>query len=697
MADLLLEILSEEIPARMQKQASNDLERLLCTKLKEANITFDEVQNFSASRRLAIHISGLPLKQEDRHEEKRGPQIDAPEQALMGFMKANNLSDITQAEQREIKGKTYYFATTEVKGQEVSTFLQKELVDILAKFPWQKSMRFLEEGNNTKWVRPIRNILCLFDGQVLDFEFGGVKANNQTFGHRFMHPEPLEVHDVQSYEQGLFEAMVITNRNTRKTSIIKALDDICEANNLTLNKDEALLEEVTGLVEWPHIILGDIDTEFMELPPEVLVDTLRDHQKYFTLSDAKGKLSPHFITISNMVTMEPEIIRAGNERVLRARLYDAKFFWDQDRKQTLQSRLDGLKSMLFQAELGSQYDRSIRISQLGKTYAPLLKADETKVERAGLLAKADLVTGMVFEIPEVQGVMGHYYALNDGEDAQVALAIEEHYKPAGSHDDVPQNPISVALALADKFDALVGFWAIGKKPTGSGDPFALRRAALGIIRLLLYHQQMTPLTQFIEEAIKNWQKSGLLTAEQLKSVPDELLEFFAERMRVSLKDEGFNAHIGNSLLGANAHKASHSFTPWLINERAKALQSFLETDDGVNMLAGLKRAGNIVTAEEKKDKTSYKGAIKADILSDKAEKSLFEALNDAQKQIKPALAEHNYTKAMGEVAKLRLPIDSFLDNVMVNVDDNNIRINRLHLLAHISESLNDVADFSALI
>lgn len=692
MADLLLEILSEEIPARMQRQASGDLERLICAKLKEANIVFGDIQNFSTPRRLAIHITGLPQKQESRTEERRGPQVGAPEQALAGFMKANGLSDISKAEQREIKGKSYYFAVQEIKGQKTADFLKIELPEILKNFPWQKSMRFLGEGDNTKWVRPIRSILCLFDDEVVDFEFGGCIAGNQTYGHRFMAPEPFMISDVEAYEKGLFEAMVIANRDVRKASIERALDEICEVNGLILNKDAGLLEEVTGLVEWPHIIMGGIDNAFMELPAEVLIDTLKDNQKYFTLNDKQGKLAPYFITIANMVTMEPEIIRAGNERVLRARLYDAKFFWDQDRKRSLYSRLDELKSMLFQAELGTQYARSLRISDLGAKYAAILGADVAQVKRAGLLSKADLVTGMVFEIPAVQGIMGRYYALNDGEDAAVAQAIEDHYKPAGIHDDCPMDKVSVALALADKFDALVGFWAIGKKPTGSGDPFALRRAALGIIRLLTTQKQTTDLADYIELSVQNWKISNLLTTEQLKDVKTELLSFFAERMRVTLKDIGYDANIGISILSDNAT----NFTPYLIEERAKALQSFLETDDGKNMLAGLKRAGNIVLAEEKKRKQSFGLAVNMGLLVEDAEKNLYKALEQARANITPALAKQDYTGAMAEVAKLRTPIDSFLDNVMVNVEDDALRNNRLNLLANIGDSLKEVADFSKL-
>lgn len=692
MADLLLEILSEEIPARMQRQASADLERLITAKLKDANIAFGDIQNFSTPRRLAIHITGLPQEQESRTEERRGPQVGAPEQALAGFMKANGLSDINAAEQREINGKSYYFAVQHIKGQQTADFLKTILPEIFQNFPWQKSMRFLGEGNLTKWVRPIRNILCLFDGKVVGFEFGGCVANDQTFGHRFMDPEPFTVSDAETYEKGLFEAMVVANRDMRKASIERALDEICESNDLVLNKDLGLLEEVTGLVEWPHIILGGIDAEFMELPKEVLIDTLKDHQKYFTLNDMGGNLAPYFITIANMVTMEPEIIRAGNERVLRARLYDAKFFWDQDRKHSLESRLEDLKSMLFQADLGTQYQRSLRISALGAKYADILGADAAKVARAGLLAKTDLVSGMVFEIPEVQGIMGRYYALNDGEDAQVAQAIEDHYKPAGAHDDLPESKVSVSLALADKFDALVGFWAIGKKPTGSGDPFALRRAALGIIRLLTAQKQTMPLADFIDLSIENWQTTALLSPEQLKDVKAELLAFFAERMRVALKDNGFDANIGMSILSDDAT----GFTPWLIEERAKALQSFLETDDGQNMLAGLKRAGNIVAAEEKKTKQSFNQNVNAALFTEDAEKALYEALEKARANIAPALNQQNYTQAMAEVAQLRTPIDGFLDNVMVNVDDEAIRNNRLNLLASIGGSLKEVADFSKL-
>lgn len=696
MADLLLEILSEEIPARMQRVAAADLKGLFTAALKDAKINFDDMQSFSTARRLSLHISGLPTEQAPLKEEKRGPQLGAPQQALEGFMKANGLKDITQAVQKEVKGKSYYFAITETEGQKLADFWHKQIPEILKSFPWPKSMRFLEEGNHTKWVRPIRNILCLFNGQVVPFTFAGCTANNQTFGHRFMAPEPFAVSDVAVYEKGLFEVMVVANRETRKVAIKKALADICTANELSLNEDEKLLEEVTGLVEWPHIILGSIDSEFMELPQEVLVDTLRDHQKYFTVNDKNGRLAPYFITLSNMVTETPEIIRAGNERVLRARLYDAKFFWDQDRKKPLITRLDDLKSMLFQAELGNQYDRSQRLSQLAADYAGA--EFKEKAQRAGLLCKCDLMTGMVFEIPEVQGVMGRYYAIHDGEDKEVADAIEQHYKPSGLADDVPVAPVSVALALADKLDALVGFWAIGKKPTGSGDPFALRRSALGVMRLLSHNHLKTPLKELMDKAISNWQKSGLLSADQLVNVCDELLGFFSERLKVSLKDAGYHAQIAASLLDSEKmDKASSHFTPLLIEQRAKALQSFFDTADGHNLLAGLKRAGNIVAAEEIKSKKSFNKAVDAQLFSEQAEGELYEALKLSQNNIIPALADYNFTAAMEEVAKLRGPVDKFLDEVMVNHEDEAIRENRLNLLASLSASLNDIADFSQLL
>ncbi len=696
MADLLLEILSEEIPARMQRGAVDDLQRLFTAALHEAQIPFEDMQSFSTARRLTLHITGLPLEQQAREEEKRGPQLGAPEPALQGFMKANGLKDISEAVQKEVKGKIYYFAIQKTKGQKLNDFWMAKIPEILKGFPWPKSMRFLEEGNHTKWVRPIRNILCLFDGEVVNFEFGGCQAGNQSFGHRFMDPEAFEVSDVKSYEKSLFDAMVVANRATRKASIEKALAEICEANELKLNHDEKLLEEVTGLVEWPHIILGSIDSEFMELPEEVLIDTLRDHQKYFTVSDKNGKLAPYFITLSNMVTEEPEIIRAGNERVLRARLYDAKFFWDQDRKKPLETRLADLKSMLFQAELGSQYERSLRLSSLAAEYAK--DEDKKQAARAGLLCKCDLVTGMVFEIPEVQGVMGRYYALHDGEDRAIADAINNHYKPSGLSDDVPNHPVSVALALADKLDALTGFWAIGKKPTGSGDPFALRRSALGVIRLLSHNQFTTPLKELIDKAIENWQKSGLLSAEKLSSVRDELLTFFSERLKVALKDQGYHAQIAASLLDSEKmDKSSHNFTPLLIEQRAKALQSFLDTEDGHNLLAGLKRAGNIVTAEEGKSRKIFSGKVQPSLFSEKAESELYEALSLSQNHIAPALAAYDFTTAMAELAKLRKPIDIFLDEVMVNHEDEKIRENRLNLLASLRASLNDIADFSHLI
>lgn len=695
MADFLLEILSEEIPARMQKDAAEQLEAMVREFFKAQNLSYGQTKTYVTPRRLTIVAFDVQELQEDIKTEKRGPQTSAPEQALQGFIKANDLSDIDQAEIRNIKGKDYYFTVMEQKGQPTSTLLQQHLPKLLAGFAWPKSMRFLEAGSTVRWVRPIRNILCVFGSDTISFEFGGVSSNNLVYGHRFMSPEAEELRSISEYEKQLFENMVLADRDLRRQAIVKAMTEIAEANHIILNLDDGLLEEVTGLVEWPTAILGHIDQEFMEIPEEVLITALKEHQKYFTLNTKNNKLAPNFITISNMVTEEPDIIRHGNERVLRARLYDAKFFWDQDRKSSLNDKLPALKSMIFQQSLGSQYDRALRFADLAKTIAPLVGADSEKAYIAAKIAKADLVSSMVFEFPEVQGIMGKYYALHDGYDEDVALAIEQHYQPAGVGDNIPNQPLSVALALSDKLDALVGFWAIGKKPTGSGDPFSLRRAALGIIHLLNNNDLYIPLNDLIMHSIQNWKASGLLTDAQLQNVADDLAEFFSDRMKVAIKDQGFNANIGASLLEKQDRKHPN-FTPALIWKRAEALQEFLSSSDGENLLAGIKRAGNIIAAEEKQQQCKFDQHVDQALFQEAAETTLFTAIKQAQTAIDHALKDHDFTAAMKAVSTLRTPIDQFLDNVLVNIDNDAVKRNRLCLLANIPSSLADIADFSQL-
>ncbi len=695
MADFLLEILSEEIPARMQQDAALQLETSITDFFKQQYLSFGKTKTYVTPRRLTIIAFDVQQLQDDIKIEKRGPQVGAPMQALQGFMKANGLDNIDQAEIRNIKGKDYYFAALEKKGQSTTDLLQQHLPTLLTNFAWPKSMRFLEVGNTTRWVRPIRNILCVFGSDVVSFTFGGVKSNNLVHGHRFMAPEGEVLRSISEYEKQLFESMVLADRDLRKQSIAKATTELAEANQMALNLDENLLNEVTGLVEWPTAILGHIDQEFMEIPEEVLITALKEHQKYFTLNAQNGVLAPNFITISNMVTDEPDIIRHGNERVLRARLYDAKFFWDQDRKTSLNDKLPALKSMIFQQNLGSQYDRALRFADLAKIIAPFVGADGEKAYQAAKIAKADLVSSMVFEFPEVQGIMGKYYALHDGYDEDIALAIEQHYQPAGVNDNVPNAPLSISLALSDKLDALVGFWAIGKKPTGSGDPFSLRRAALGIIRLLKDNNLNIPLSQLIALAIENWKSSGLLTDEQLQNVADDLAAFFSDRMKVALKDQGFKANIGSSLL-QNQDIKNPNFTPTLIWKRAEALQAFLSSSDGENLLAGIKRAGNIVAAEEKQQQCKFDHNVDETLFEQDAEKTLFTAIKQVQHAIDNALKTHDFTAAMQAVSTLRSPIDQFLDDVLVNIDNEAIKHNRLRLLANIPSSLVDIADFSQL-
>ncbi|PCI36587.1 MAG: glycine--tRNA ligase subunit beta, partial [Rhodospirillaceae bacterium] len=470
MAELLLELFSEEIPARMQARAAADLKRLVEDGLKKAGLGWDTSAAYVTPRRLCLVVDGLPEKQPDVKDERKGPQTSAPEQALKGFLGSLGGLSLDDCEQRDIKGKTFYVAVIEKKGAPTSDVLPKVLTAAFEALPWPKSMRW---GTSTKrWVRPLHNILALFDGNVVDVAYEDVRANGQTFGHRFLNPDAITVSDFADYKTKLHDAHVMLDPAERRASIEKQAAKLAADAGLSVKPDEGLLQEVTGLVEWPVVLLGNIDESFMDLPPEVLTDTMKVHQKYFSLLKSDGTLAPNFLTVANQVASDGgKAITAGNERVLRARLSDAKFFWDQDRKTSLADLAPKLKDIVFHAKLGSVAEKVYRVKSLAGSIAGEIGADKAHAQRAAELCKCDLVTGMVYEIPEVQGVIGRYYALNDGEALDVANAIAEHYSPAGPGDACPTAPVSTAVAMADKIDTLVGFWTIDEKPTGSKDPF----------------------------------------------------------------------------------------------------------------------------------------------------------------------------------------------------------------------------------
>ncbi|MBF0251272.1 MAG: glycine--tRNA ligase subunit beta [Alphaproteobacteria bacterium] len=711
MAELLLELFSEEIPARMQARAADDLKRLVEDGLKKAGLDWTRSEAFVTPRRLCLVIDGLPEQQPDVRDERKGPQVGAPEQALKGFLGSLGGLTLDDCEQREVKGKMFYFAVIEKKGEPTAAVLPAILDDALNALPWPKSMRW---GSGAKrWVRPLHNILALFGGKVLPVAYEGVEANQHTYGHRFLAPDAIAVSDFADYRAKLAAANVMLCPSERRAEIVSQAEKLAEKAGLTLNPDEGLLQEVTGLVEWPVVLMGSIDAAFMDLPPEVLVTTMRVNQKYFTMLDHDGKLAPKFILVSNQVAPDGgQAIVAGNERVLRARLSDAKFFWDQDRKQRLSARTPQLKDIVFHAKLGTVEEKVDRMVALSGDLAGLVGADKTLAQTAAKLCKADLVTGMVFEFPEVQGVMGRYYALNDGEPQAVGDAIAEHYSPAGPSDACPSAPVSVSVAMADKLDTLAGFWGIDEKPTGSKDPYALRRAALGIIRMIVENGLRVSLSDMLQTAFKayrwgsderegKWQHNwGGATATSIhreavgkkaQIVSRDLLNFFADRLKVHLKSEG----VRHDLIDAVFALGGEDDLVRLL-ARVDALGAFLKSDDGANLLAAHKRAANILRIEEKKDGVTYDGAPDAALFVEDAERGLFAALQGVGADGAALAGAEKFEDAMAALAKLRGPLDTFFDQVMVNVDDAGVRANRLKILSQILSVMNQVADFSKI-
>jgi glycyl-tRNA synthetase beta chain len=707
MPELLLEILSEEIPARMQARAADDLKRLVTDGLKAAGLDFTSAESYVTPRRLVLVIDGLPEKQPDVSEEKRGPNVNAPEQAINGFK--GSLPEGAVIEERETPKGMFFFALVEKRGRETRYVLGDAISGALIAMPWPKAMKWSQFDFN--WVRPIHNLMIVFDDELLEFSFGlrsyagargftaggaelhaeelPIYSTKQTVGHRFLAPEPFEVEDFADYKAKLLKAKVMLDPAERRARIEADAKALCEKEGLSLKDDPGLLDEVTGLVEWPVVLMGTIDDAFMDLPDEVLATSMRSHQKYFSTLGADGKLANRFIVVANTETKDGGTqVVAGNERVLRARLSDAKFFWDQDRATKLENRVDALADRVFHAKLGNLREKIDRVEALAAEIAGAVDgADVATVKRAARLAKADLSTGMVGEFPELQGLMGRYYAIGDGEDAAVADAIAEHYSPLGPNDTCPTNPVSVCVALADKIDTLVGFFAIDEKPTGSKDPYALRRAALGVIRLIMENGLRLPLNEA-------FRKANHLIAEIADGVSgtwdvSDLLSFFADRLKVHLREQG----VRHDLIDAVFALGGEDDLVRLI-KRVEALQAFLNTEDGENLLTAYKRAANILKAEEKKDGKSYTDAPDPGLLGDDAEKALADALELAAPAIHNALAAEDFVAAMQALAGLRKPLDTFFDDVTVNADDAALRANRLKLLNGIRASLDGVADFS---
>lgn len=707
MAELLFELLSEEIPARLQAPAAEDLRRLVCGRLTGANLAFSEARSYVTPRRLTLVVEGLPTQQPDVTEERRGPRVDAPEQAIAGFLKANGLRSAKEAEQRETAKGTFYFATRVKAGLPTESALAEILEQTLDTFPWPRSMRW--GHGDVRWVRPLRSILAIFAGKTLVFEYNlrranviapaargaatsdeSLEAGKKTVGHRFLAPRPFAVRRFGDYQAKLRDAKVILDPAERQAEILRQAKRRASRAKLTLKADQALLDEVTGLVEWPVVLMGRIDDRFMDLPPEVLTTSMRTHQKYLALLDGDDRLAGRFLVVANMETPDNgKTIIDGNERVLRARLADARFFWDQDRKVPLASRAAGLEEIVFHEKLGTLDQKVDRMQALATALVDYIPgAEKDLVRSAARLAKADLVTGMVGEFPELQGTMGRYYALHDGEDPAVAQAIAEHYSPLGPNDVCPSAPTSVAVALADKIDTLVGFFAIGERPTGSKDPYALRRAALGVIRLIVENRLRLPLLKAFHSASRS---APAAARESWRRVSDELLAFFVDRLKVALRDRG----IRHDLISAIFALGGEDDLVRLL-ARVDALARFLEGDDGANLLVAYRRAANIVRIEEKKDGARYDSEVDSALFIEEEERRLSTALVSTEKAARDAQAKEDFAGAMAALASLREPVDVFFDKVTVNSDDPQLRVNRLRLLSRIRRTLDRVADFSKI-
>ncbi|MFQ0813960.1 glycine--tRNA ligase subunit beta [Brucella anthropi] len=762
MPDLLLELFSEEIPARMQRKAAGDLKKMITDGLVEAGLTYEAATAYWTPRRLALDIRGLTVRSKDVHEDIKGPSVSAPEQAIQGFLRKAGLSDVSQAHvHSDPKKGDFYVAHLTKPGRAAEEIVADLVPQTIRNFPWPKSMRWgaaSAKPGSLRWVRPLQSILCTFgpeteETQVIDFDVDGIKSGNVTYGHRFLSDgQAIKVRRFEDYVEKLEKAFVVLDAERRKEIISQDARNLAFASGLELVEDDGLLEEVSGLVEWPVVLMGEFEEEFLAIPPEVIRLTIRANQKCFvTRKQGEAEaLSNKFILVSNVAARDGGTeIAYGNGKVVRARLSDALYFWHTDQhdlpdldklaassqkfgldlKKPLDQRMARLDALnvTFHAKLGTQGARVERIRELASQIAPLVGADPKLAARAAVLAKADLQTEVVGEFPELQGAMGRKYALLQGEDEAVAAALEEHYKPQGPSDVVPKDPVSVAVALADKLDTLVGFWAIDEKPTGSKDPYALRRAALGVIRLLLSQEWKFPLLplfrsafaalqegqvqrklrafeaklatensgdvdgeQDVDNALANYEKEIRAEAEASSGpVLADLLSFFHDRFKVHLKEEGARYDAIDAVLTPEADNLL------LVARRLEALIVFINEEDGKNLLAGTKRAANILAAEEKKG-TKIADRVDAALLREAEEKALFEAVTLASREAEEAIAREDFNGAMRALAKLRGPVDTFFDKVLVNDEDENVRANRLALLDQIRAATGKVADFSKI-
>ena len=705
MPDLLLELFSEEIPARMQAQAAADLKRLVTDALVERGLVYDGAASFATPRRLALHVAGVPPRQSDLREEKRGPRVNAPEAAISGFLKSAGLATLEEARiERDPKGKgDFYIAAVERKGRSSIEVLAEILPPIIRSFPWPKSMRWgaaSVRSDSLSWVRPLHAIVATFgpeteEPEIVRFAVGDIESGDITFGHRFLAPEPIRVRRFDDYVQSLARAKVILDAARRRDVILHDAHNLALAQGLELVDDEGLLDEVAGLVEWPVVLIGSFDPSFLVIPAEAIRATIRHNQKCFVLKKHDGALADKFLLVSNIDASDGgEAIAAGNARVVRARLSDAKFFWETDLETSLERRLPKLDAIVFHEKLGTQGERVARIEALAKTLAPLIGADGAKAARAARLAKADLVTEMVGEFPELQGLMGGYYARAQGEDAEVAAAIEDHYRPQGPSDHVPTAPISMCVALADKLDTLIGFWAAGEKPTGSKDPFALRRAALGVIRIILENGLRLSVFAIASPLFETRDAGDLADKKAL-----DLLSFFIDRLKIYLRDQGARYDLIEAAVGAGSigGESAPDDDLLMIVRRVEALARFLDTDDGKSLLAGYRRAANILRIEEKKDgERAFAGAHDPTLRRLVEENGLAAAVAVATSAVAQFIGEEDFEGAMRALANLRAPVDAFFENVTVNDANAIVRANRLRLLGELRRAMRAVADFSKI-
>jgi glycyl-tRNA synthetase beta chain len=734
MADLLLELFSEEIPARMQARAADDLKRLVSEGLAGGGLSFSSAEAESGPRRLVLHVEGLPSRSADVREERKGPRVGAPEKAIEGFLKSAGLASLSDCETRNDGKGDFYVAVIEKPGAPAADIIARVVPEVIRKFPWPKSMRW--GAGRLRWVRPLHSILCLLDGKVVPFAIEGIESGGMTFGHRRSAGagEGIPVTGWEDYGERLKAANVVLARAERVGSIGAQAAKLAAAEGLALVEDEALVEENAGLAEWPVVLAGTFDADFLDVPQEVLITAMRAHQKCFSLRQpASGALANRFLMVANQQAKDGgKAIVAGNERVIRARLSDAKFFWDNDRKRKLDSLLPALDQITFHEKLGTQGDRVQRLMRLAGRIAEQIGANIERAERAASLCKADLLSETVGEFPELQGLIGRYVALEQQVEGETANAIANHYKPIGQGDTVPTEPVSIAVAVADKLDMLVCFWDIDERPTGSKDPYGLRRAALGMIRIILENNlrvrlfELTPITLselYVRRRFSNleqqYEAATFLDAAELgtniksqvarQAQPDKarefsertatqaletshkLLVFLADRLKVHLRERGARHDLIDAVFSLGGQDDL-----LMIVSRVEALGRFLATDDGANLLTGVKRGQNILRIEEKKDKRAYDGAPDPKLLTEPQEKALAKAIGEVTEDARKALETEDFEGAMSALARLRAPVDAFFDKVTVNAPDTALRENRLKLLSQIRAATLEVADFSRI-